>query len=101
MEPVPAGGVAKTIIALPIATVSPKAATNFIRIELVPPSSLRLLCAARGIWTDRFQVLSVSCLITLPERELLVREPHLQCAQEMHQIPRIVGLNHVRKRWHR
>src|SRR5271155_20365 len=32
MDPEPAGGVAKTIMALPIATVSPNAATNFIRI---------------------------------------------------------------------
>src|SRR5271169_4372167 len=101
MEPVPAGGVAKTISALHIAAVNPKTAKNFNRIELVPPSSLRLLCAARGIRTDRFQVLSVSCFITLPERELLVRESHLQGPQEMHQIPRIVGLNHVCKGWHR
>jgi hypothetical protein len=38
MDPEPAGGVAKTISALPIATVSPNAAKNFIRIESVPPS---------------------------------------------------------------
>src|SRR6202041_8346 len=101
MEPEPAGGVAKTISALPIATVSPNAARNFIRIESVPPSYMKLLCAARGIRTDRFQILSVSCLITLPERQFLVRKRHLQGAQEMHQIPRIVRLNHVRERRHR
>jgi hypothetical protein len=39
MDPEPAGGgVAKTISALPIATVKPKAAKNFILIESVPPS---------------------------------------------------------------
>src|SRR5580704_1678532 len=101
MEPEPAGGVAKTISALPIAMVSPNAATNFIRIELVPPSSLRLLCAARGIGTDRFQILSVSCFITLPECQFLIRQSYLQGAQEMHQIPCVVGLDHVRERRHR
>src|SRR5580700_8180689 len=95
MDPDPAGGgVAKTISALPIATVSPNAARNFIRIESVPPSYMKLLCAAGGIRTDRFQILSVGCSITLPERELLVGERDLQGTQEMHQIPRIVGLNH-------
>src|SRR5271156_3440096 len=101
MEPVPAGGVAKTISALHIAAVNPKTAKNFICIESVPPSSLRLLCAARGIRTDWFQVLSVSCFITLPERELLVGERDLQSAQEMDQIPRVIGLNDVREGRHR
>src|SRR5277367_3011593 len=101
MEPVPAGGVAKTISALHIAAVNPKTAKNFICIESVPPSSLRLLCAARGIRTDRFQILPVSCLITLPERELLVGERDLQSPQEMNQVPRVVWLDHIRKGWHR
>src|SRR6202041_3029620 len=101
MEPEPAGGVAKTISALPIATVSPNAARNFIRIESVPPSYMKLLCAARGIRTDRFQILSVRCSIALPEREFLVREPDLQGAQEMHQVPCVVGLDHIGKRRHR
>src|SRR5580698_10964300 len=101
MVPDPAGGVAKTIMALPIATVSANAAKNFIRIELVPPSYRKLLCAARGIRTDWFQILSVSCSITLPEREFLVRERHLQGAQEMHQVPCVVRLDHIGKRRHR
>src|SRR5580704_6487031 len=101
MEPEPAGGVAKTISALHIAAVNPKTAKNFIRIESVPPSYMKLLRAARGIRTDRFQILSVSCLITLPERQFLVRKRDLQGAQEMHQVPRVVGLDHVRERRHR
>src|ERR1700723_3059151 len=101
MVPDPAGGVAKTIMALPIATVSANAAKNLIRIESVPPSCMKLLCSARGIWTDWFQILSVSCSITLPQRELLVRERRLQGAQEMHQVPCVVRLDHIRKRRHR
>src|SRR5580658_4850208 len=92
MDPEPAGGgVAKTMSALPIATVSPTAAKNFIRIESVPPSYLELLCAAGRIRTDRFQILAMSGLVGLPECQFLVRQSHLQGAQEMHQVPRIVG----------
>src|SRR3984885_50486 len=101
MVPDPAGGVAKTIMALSIATVCANAAKNLIRIESVPPSCMKLLCAARGIRTDRFQILSVSCSIALPEREFLVRERDLQGAQEMHQVPCVVGLDHIGKRRHR
>src|ERR1700674_1436617 len=97
MDPEPAGGVAKTISALPIATVNPKAAKNFIRIESVPPSYLKLLCAAGRIRTNRFQILAVSGLVGLPERQLLVRQSHLQRAQEVYQVPSVVRLDHIRK----
>src|ERR1700730_12250299 len=46
-------------------------------------------------------MLSVSCFITLPERQfLVVRERHLQSAQEMYQVPRVVRLDRVREGRH-